>query len=128
LSVSAPHAQRDPLQEYKSEAFELFQALLNNLRTAVTSQMTRVELVTEQPAPPPPLPTMQAHHVNATTGEDEFGVVEQTIVAAENRDPQNQATWAKSAATKPARVVRARNTSIATVRLKLCRGLKYWLQ
>ena len=89
------HAQRDPLQEYKSEAFELFQALLNNLRTAVTSQMTRVELVTEQPAPPPPLPTMQAHHVNATTGEDEFEVVEQAIVAPENRDPENPTTWGK---------------------------------
>ena len=45
------YAQRDPLQEYKSEAFELFQALLTNLRQAVTAQLMRVELV--QQAPPP---------------------------------------------------------------------------
>ena len=38
------YAQRDPLQEYKQEAFELFQALLGNLRQAVTSQMMRVEI------------------------------------------------------------------------------------
>ena len=46
------YAQRDPLQEYKSEAFELFQALLTNLRQAVTGQMMRVEIVTEQQAAP----------------------------------------------------------------------------
>ncbi|TIU17784.1 MAG: preprotein translocase subunit SecA, partial [Mesorhizobium sp.] len=39
------YAQRDPLQEYKGEAFELFQAMLGNLRQAVTAQLMRVELV-----------------------------------------------------------------------------------
>jgi preprotein translocase subunit SecA len=39
------YAQRDPLQEYKAEAFELFTSLLNNLRQAVTAQLMRVELV-----------------------------------------------------------------------------------
>lgn len=38
------YAQRDPLQEYKAEAFELFQALLANLREGVTAQLMRVEL------------------------------------------------------------------------------------
>jgi preprotein translocase subunit SecA len=41
------YAQRDPLQEYKSEAFELFQALLANLRQAVMAQLMRVEIVRE---------------------------------------------------------------------------------
>ncbi|MBE0695071.1 MAG: preprotein translocase subunit SecA, partial [Aquamicrobium sp.] len=41
------YAQRDPLNEYKSEAFELFQAMLGNLRQAVTAQLMRVELVRE---------------------------------------------------------------------------------
>jgi len=41
-------AQRDPLQEYKSESFELFQSLLSNLRQAVTSQMMRVQLVSPE--------------------------------------------------------------------------------
>jgi preprotein translocase subunit SecA len=39
------YGQRDPLQEYKGESFELFQAMLVNLRQAVTSQIARVELV-----------------------------------------------------------------------------------
>ncbi|MFT4182649.1 MAG: preprotein translocase subunit SecA [Rhizobium sp.] len=90
------YAQRDPLQEYKAEAFELFQSLLNNLRQAVTAQLSRVELV-QQPAEPQPLP-MQASHIDATTGEDEFAplrLVNETIVPPENRDPQNPATWGR---------------------------------
>ena len=39
------YGQRDPLQEYKSESFELFQTMLDNLRQVVTSQLSRVELV-----------------------------------------------------------------------------------
>ncbi len=92
------YAQRDPLQEYKQEAFELFQTLLNNLRQVVTQQMSRVEVVREAPAAPLSVPQMEAHHIDATTGEDEFsaGYDESAAVAAsENRDPQNPATWGK---------------------------------
>ncbi|TIV78025.1 MAG: preprotein translocase subunit SecA, partial [Mesorhizobium sp.] len=48
------YAQRDPLQEYKGEAFELFQGMLGNLRQAVTAQLMRVELVREAADAPPP--------------------------------------------------------------------------
>ncbi|MHA7971509.1 preprotein translocase subunit SecA [Rhizobium sp. CAU 1783] len=92
------YAQRDPLQEYKAEAFELFQALLANLRDAVTSQMMRVELVRETP-PAPALPEMEGHHLDATTGEDDFGEGSATsnlpFVAPENRDPNDPSTWGK---------------------------------
>ena len=50
------YAQRDPLNEYKAEAFELFQALLGNLRQAVTAQLMRVELVAAAAPEPEPLP------------------------------------------------------------------------
>ena len=63
------YGQRDPLQEYKQEAFELFQALLANLRNTVVSQLMRVELVQNAP---PELPEMEGHHIDATTGEDDF--------------------------------------------------------
>ncbi|MDO1584130.1 preprotein translocase subunit SecA [Rhizobium oryzicola] len=90
------YAQRDPLQEYKAEAFELFQALLANLREAVTAQLMRVELMQEpSPAPEPP-PFMQAHHIDASTGQDEFqtgGFMQ--AVAPENRDPADPSTWGK---------------------------------
>ena len=39
------YGQRDPLNEYKSEAFNLFEAMVANLREAVTSQLMRVEIV-----------------------------------------------------------------------------------
>lgn len=37
------YAQRDPLNEYKTEAFMLFQNLLNNLRYEVTSKLMRFD-------------------------------------------------------------------------------------
>ena len=98
------YAQRDPLNEYKGEAFELFQAMLGNLRQAVTAQLMRVELVREAAeAPPLQAPEMHGHHIDGTTGEDDFaegGVMtltraETRVVPAEERDPKNSATWGK---------------------------------
>ncbi|MGH8374233.1 MAG: preprotein translocase subunit SecA, partial [Pseudomonas sp.] len=54
------YAQRDPLNEYKTEGFELFQAMLTNLRQNVTTQLMRVEIVREAAeAPAPELPQME---------------------------------------------------------------------
>ena len=102
------YAQRDPLQEYKQEGFELFQTMLGNLRQAVTAQLMRVELVREAAeAPPPQTPQTIGHHLDATTGEDDFNegdfgdaalmtrVVTERVVAPEDRDPNNPATWGK---------------------------------
>ncbi|MER9894403.1 preprotein translocase subunit SecA [Mesorhizobium sp. M0119] len=99
------YAQRDPLQEYKGEAFELFQAMLGNLRQAVTAQLMRVELVRQAAeAPPPEAPDMFGSHIDGSTGEDDFEggetavlVRQETnaIVAPEDRDPKNPATWGK---------------------------------
>ncbi len=98
------YAQRDPLNEYKTEAFELFQAMLSNLRQVVTSQLMRVELVREAAdAPPPEAPDMQAHHIDGSTGEDEFAGgdmmtlarSESSVVPAEERDPNDPTTWGK---------------------------------
>ncbi|UDF27924.1 UNVERIFIED_ORG: preprotein translocase subunit SecA [Roseateles sp. XES5] len=93
------YAQRDPLQEYKAEAFELFQALLANLRQTVTGQLMRVELVRQAAdAPAPVPPEMEGHHIDGTTGEDDF--VEGSgfmAVAVEDRDPNDPATWGRVA-------------------------------
>ncbi len=50
------YGQRDPLNEYKSEAFSLFEALLTRLRSEVTGQLSHVRLAAPQPAPPQPQP------------------------------------------------------------------------
>ncbi|SON57337.1 Protein translocase subunit SecA [Hartmannibacter diazotrophicus] len=76
------YAQRDPLQEYRTEAFALFEALLSSLRQAVTAQLMRVELA-EQPPEPEPVDEsiMHASHINPLTGEDEMALAEQAALA-----------------------------------------------
>jgi preprotein translocase subunit SecA len=50
------YGQRDPLNEYKSEAFALFNAMLDELKERVTAMLARVELAPEGPAAPVPPP------------------------------------------------------------------------
>ena len=107
------YAQRDPLQEYKQESFELFQALLGNLRQAVTAQLMRVELVRQAAeAPPPTAPEMHGHHIDGTTGVDDFGegvspeggvaiMREARIVAPEDRNPADPTSWGKVGRNEP---------------------------
>src|SRR5690606_3516788 len=66
-------AQRDPLTEYKQEAYELFQALLTNLRELVTTQLSHVEVEVRQPQPPrePDLSRLSEIHIDPTTGEND---------------------------------------------------------
>ena len=65
-------AQRDPLHEYKREAFELFEQLLVNVRENVVGQLSHVRLM-RQPPPPPALDLARLSeiHVDPTTGEND---------------------------------------------------------
>src|SRR5467141_807074 len=90
------YGQRDPLQEYKAEAFSLFEAMIAHLREAVTAQLMRVEIVPpdeQQPA----LPAMEAHKFDPNTGDDELAFANASLVpaATANRDPKNPASWGK---------------------------------
>ena len=100
------YAQRDPLNEYKSEAFDLFSALIVKLRETVTAQLMRVQVQFQQPDILPP--TGEAHHLDPVTGEEEeetsiaeinariaSGVFSAQPVLAGARDPQNPETWGK---------------------------------
>ncbi len=74
------YAQRDPLHEYKSEAFQLFSNMLARLRRDVTGQLMHVVLTHEAPEDfmeIGELPEMEAHHFDPLTGEDEFAVESQ---------------------------------------------------
>ncbi len=42
------YAQRDPLNEYKSEAFQLFESLLTRLRSEVTRMLAHVQVMTPE--------------------------------------------------------------------------------
>ena len=80
------YGQRDPLQEYKSESFELFQTMLANLRETVTAQMLRVEIV--------PNPTEQELEEEDETISVALGT-EQEIIDPNQRDPKDPETWGK---------------------------------
>jgi preprotein translocase subunit SecA len=67
------YGQRDPLNEYKSEAFTLFEGLLSKMRTGTIRRLMHLQINVEQPPPTferKPI-QMQEHHVNPLTGEDE---------------------------------------------------------
>jgi preprotein translocase subunit SecA len=68
------YGQRDPLNEYKAEAFSLFEAMSQNLREAVTAQLMRVEIQAAPPQQPAMLPAMEAHKIDPATGEDEMAL------------------------------------------------------
>ena len=63
------YGQRDPLNEYKTEAFTLFENLLHELRHNVTRWLMTVEFRFQ---PPPELPEFQEIHLNPGTGENEM--------------------------------------------------------
>jgi len=49
------YGQRDPLNEYKREAFEMFEAMLDRLREQITTLLAHVE-IRQQEAPPAAVP------------------------------------------------------------------------
>jgi preprotein translocase subunit SecA len=57
------YGQRDPLNEYKSEAFALFNAMLDDLKERVTKTVAGLQLQAE--IAPPPLPSMFENHPEA---------------------------------------------------------------
>jgi preprotein translocase subunit SecA len=97
------YGQRDPLNEYKSEAFALFNAMLDDLKERVTGALARIE-VGEAPAePPPPMITVASHPdpYGATDGSLALADAEPVTVriAAAARadlavDLNDPATWA----------------------------------
>ncbi len=47
------YAQRDPKQEYKREAFEMFSAMLERIQYETVSTLAKLQFQIEQPTPPP---------------------------------------------------------------------------
>jgi preprotein translocase subunit SecA len=110
------YAQRDPLNEYKSEAFDLFNGLVGHLREQVTGQLMRIEVVF-QPPEPEGLPPMFAQHLDPATGENEMAMPEGAAFGAgpaagfaahsvqaepvEARDPNDPSTWGRVGRNEP---------------------------
>jgi preprotein translocase subunit SecA len=98
------YGQRDPLNEYKAEAFNLFEAMSQNLREAVTAQLMRLEIVNTPPEQEQ-LPYMEAHHLDPASGQDEMAYSDVTLApalagngfgaAAVERNPNDPSSWGK---------------------------------
>ncbi len=117
------HGQRDPLNEYKTEGFSLFEGLLSNLREAVTGQLFHVELtqsrdvLREREAP-------ELHEQHLSLDEDEafrgrdklvtapptereiegssYGLAPvRSRKAADHIDPDDPETWGKVGRNEP---------------------------
>ena len=91
------YAQRDPLNEYKTEAFELFQAMLGRLREAVT---VAADAGRDRPAPAAaaacPRTTSRRsrrRHIDPLTGENEMAATPDAAAAfqlAAERPPDGE--------------------------------------
>ncbi|MGI6245210.1 MAG: preprotein translocase subunit SecA [Pseudochelatococcus sp.] len=82
-------AQRDPLNEYKAEAFQLFNGLIDQLRTQVTRQVSRVEIVMRQPETEP------VGNLPASGGQDADAPLDGADAVAAAVDPEDPATWGR---------------------------------
>ena len=98
------YGQRDPLNEYKSEAFALFNAMLVELKERITGMLSRVELAPERPMAPPPVMQMVESHAEPQSAlSSDLALAEapappRIISMAPNRipaiDPHDESTWA----------------------------------
>jgi len=65
------HAQRNPLNEFKTEAFSLFERLMDGLRSEVTKQLMLIRFEKAPEAPKPPT-NMTESHIDPRTGRNEM--------------------------------------------------------
>ncbi|HEY2883623.1 MAG TPA: preprotein translocase subunit SecA [Rhizomicrobium sp.] len=97
------YGQRDPLNEYKSEAFSLFEGLLGRMRSDVIRQLMHIQVAEEAPPLVDPSPQqMRASHIDPLTGEEEItdappagGPRLMTRPRDVQVDPNNPQTWGK---------------------------------
>jgi preprotein translocase subunit SecA len=92
------YGQRDPLNEYKREAFLLFEAMLNSLREQVTRTLSHMPVQFVQPVVLPQMPQgIETRHDPAL---DEIGLL-QPVQPPESVNPRDPASWGKVARNAP---------------------------
>ncbi|MGB8603214.1 MAG: preprotein translocase subunit SecA [Rhizomicrobium sp.] len=98
------YGQRDPLNEYKGEAFELFENLLSKLRIDVINQLMHLRVETGAPEMPQDQPIQMQesrHNPYADDDSDELPSLPGGQATHYNRprdmavDPNDPATWGK---------------------------------
>ncbi|WP_339738405.1 preprotein translocase subunit SecA [uncultured Maricaulis sp.] len=100
------YAQRDPLNEFKTEAFALFEKMMDSLRVEVTKQLMLIRFE-RAPAQPQVPQDLTATHIDPRTGRNEMAGPESGPVASrvaptqrrtsEPADPTKPETWGRVA-------------------------------
>ncbi|MBU2090054.1 MAG: preprotein translocase subunit SecA [Alphaproteobacteria bacterium] len=89
------YAQKDPLNEYKREAFLMFDGLLNRLRETVESVLAHVEMRVNRPEDFEPKP-QEMHETRHDPALDETVKADGSVTAnAVPVDPTDASTWGK---------------------------------
>jgi len=70
------YAQKKPIDEYKREAFTMFQQMLVNIREEVTKTLAFATFTRAVPPPLPDLPDFITTHIDPLTGEDNSGDID----------------------------------------------------
>ena len=65
------YAQKTPINEYKQEAFALFERMLGSIREDVTRTMAHANFNFQVPPELPELPDFLTMHIDPLTGEDD---------------------------------------------------------
>ncbi|MFM7029231.1 MAG: preprotein translocase subunit SecA [Chakrabartia sp.] len=65
------YAQKTPINEYKREAFALFERMLAEIREDVTKVLAHAQFQVQAPPPLPEMPNFVTTHIDPLTGEDD---------------------------------------------------------
>jgi preprotein translocase subunit SecA len=65
------YAQKTPINEYKQEAFSLFERMLGNIREDVTKTIAHAEFQLQEAPPLPDLPDFITTHFDPFSGDDD---------------------------------------------------------
>jgi preprotein translocase subunit SecA len=106
------YGQRDPLNEYKREAFNLFEEMLAQLRARITQQLAFIEWrfesgAEETPAPPRPPAQLVESRSDPVFGGAEEDSADQAVATLQRPvrvaavDPRDPSTWASSPRNAP---------------------------
>ncbi|QYX57037.1 preprotein translocase subunit SecA [Roseovarius sp. SCSIO 43702] len=86
------YAQRDPLNEYKTEAFTLFESMLNSLRQDVTRQLALVRPMSDEEQKSI-MEQMQAQQAALADAEDPDTAAPSASVKSNGFDESDPSTW-----------------------------------
>ena len=88
------YAQKKPIDEYKHEAFLMFERMLASIREDVTRTLAFAQLTFQEPEMPE-MPDFITHHIDPLTGDDDTADIDASTGAILSRLPPLQAPQAE---------------------------------